>query len=177
MPASTVTGRLRVAAVGLLTLLALLVAGAVAAPAAVAGPCQTCPDTPPPPPGPPGPPGPPPVKHRLTIKKIVCYDTNDGGTQLNDELYVTVNGSKVYGPVSINPLNGVRYPNVSTVLTGAVNVYLGNIQLYDEDDTSADDRIGTLNVYGNGSPTEITGTYTFSGSDAHYTVEIGLQQI
>jgi len=174
MPASTVTGRLRVAAVGLLTLLALLVAGAVAAPVAVAGPCQTCPDTPPPPPGPPGP---PPVKHRLTIKKIVCYDTNDGGTQLNDELYVTVNGSKVYGPVSINPLNGVRYPNVSTVLTGAVNVYLGNIQLYDEDDTSADDRIGTLNVYGNGSPTEITGTYTFSGSDAHYTVEIGLQQI
>ena len=79
--------------------------------------------------------------------------------------------------VSKTPLNGVRYPNVSTVLTGAVNVYLGNIQLYDEDDTSADDRIGTLNVYGNGSPTEITGTYTFSGSDAHYTVEIGLQQI
>jgi hypothetical protein len=174
MPASIVTGRLRVVVVGLLTLLALLVAGAVAAPAAVAEPCQTCPDTPPPPPGTPGP---PPVKHRLTIKKIVCYDTNDGGTQLNDELYVTVNGATVYGPVSINPLNGIRYPNVSRVLTGKVNAYLGNIQLYDEDDTSADDKIGTLDVYGNGSPTEITGTYTFSGASAHYTVEIGLQQI
>jgi hypothetical protein len=175
MPASIVTGRLRIAAVGLLTLLALLVGGAVAAPAAVAGPCQTCEDPPPPPP--PGPPGPPPVKHRLTIKKIVCYDTNDGGTQLNDELYVKVNGSTVYGPVSINPLNGVRHPNVSRVLTGASGVYLGDIQLWDDDDTSADDKIGTLNVYGNGSPTEITGTYNFTGSDAHYTVEIGLQQI
>lgn len=175
MPASTVTGRLRVAAVGLLTLLALLVAGAVAAPAASAGVCQTCEDPPPPPPGTPGP---PPVKHRLTIKKIVCYDTNDGtGTQLNDELYVTVNGTKVYGTESINPLQGIRYPNVSTTLTGAVNVYLGNIQLWDDDDTSADDKIGTLNVYGNGSSSELTGTYTFNGSDAHYTVEIGLKQI
>jgi hypothetical protein len=51
------------------------------------------------------------------------------------------------------------------------------VELYDHNTASADDRLALLNVYGNGSPSEITGSYDFHMSDSHYTMEIGLQQI
>ena len=40
-----------------------------------------------------------------------------------------------------------------------------------------DDKLASLDVYGNGSPSEITGTYDFHMSDSHYSMTIGLQQI
>jgi len=49
--------------------------------------------------------------------------------------------------------------------------------MWDDDDTSADDRLAVLNVYGNGSPTDVSGTYDFHLSDSHYSMEISLRQI
>ena len=49
--------------------------------------------------------------------------------------------------------------------------------MWDDDDTSADDKLAALTVYGNGSPTQVSGTYDFHMSDSHYSMEIGLQQI
>jgi hypothetical protein len=172
--------RLRAAVLGLLTLLALLVGGAVAAPAAVAGPCNTanCPDPgPDPEPGPSGPPA-PVKKHRLTIKKIVCYDTNDGSWHtVSDEVYINVGGQRVWGTRSVNDIQMTYAVGASKDLTGGPNAYLGTIEMWDDDDTSADDRVAALTVYGNGSPTEVTGTYDFHMSDSHYAMEIGLRQI
>ena len=180
MSTRSVPARLRAALLGLLTLLALLLGGAVAAPAAVAGPCNTpnCPDSgPDPEPGPSGPPA-PVKKHRLTIKKSVCHDRNDEvWNELHDEVYITVAGQKVWGNVSMTEIDGVRYPNVTRDLVGGPNAFLGTVEVWDDDTSSSDDKIGGLNYYGNGSPTEITGTFTMTGSDAHYTIEIGLRQL
>jgi len=172
--------RLRAAVLGLLTLLALLFTGVVAAPAAIAGPCNTpnCPEPgPDPEPGPSGSPA-PVKKHRLTIKKIVCYDKNDDVfNELSDEVYIKVAGQKVWGNESMGELSGVRYPNVTRDLVGGPNAYLGSVEVWDDDTSSGDDKIGGLNYYGNGSASEITGTFTLTGSDAHYTIEIGLRQL
>ncbi|MDT7580278.1 MAG: hypothetical protein QOK35_1542 [Pseudonocardiales bacterium] len=169
--------RRRAAVLGLLTLLALLFTGAVAAPAASAGVCTTCPEPPPNEPGPHTPPA-PVVKHRLTIKKIVAHDINDDVfNEVQDEIYLEINGQKVWGTYNISELDGIRYPGVAKDLTGAAGAYLGNVELFDHDTSSGDDRLAALNVYGNGSPTEITGSYDFHMSDSHYTVEIGLRQI
>lgn len=172
--------RRRAAVLGLLTLLALLFTGAVAAPVAVAGPCNqsNCPEPgPDPDPGPHTPPA-PVTKHRLTIKKIVCHDKNDDVfNETSDEVYIKVGGQKVWGNVSMGELDGVRYPNVTRDLVGGAGAYLGSVEVWDDDTSSGDDRIGALNYYGNGSPSEITGTFTLTGSDAHYTIEIGLRQL
>jgi hypothetical protein len=117
------------------------------------------------------------VTHRLTIKKIVCYDINDGLGEVDDEIYLKIDGQQVWGTYDISALDGIRYPGASRNLTGAVNGYLGNVELYDHDTTSGDDRLAVLNVYGNGSPSQITGTYDFHMSDSHYSMEIGLQQL
>ena len=177
MPTRSTSGRLRAALLGLLTVSALLTTGAALAPSAFAGPCQTCEDTPPPPPGPSHPPA-PVVKHRLTIKNIVCYDKNDDvGNEVADEVYINVNGTRVWGKTSVGELNGFQTVNVSKDLTGGSGAYLGRIEMWDDDDTSADDKLASLDVYGNGSPSEITGTYDFHMSDSHYSMTIGLQQI
>ena len=172
--------RLRAAVLGLLTLLALLFTGVAVAPAAVAGPCNTpnCPDPgPDPEPGPHNPPA-PVKKHRLVIKKIVCHDKNDDvGNELYDEVYINVGGVRVWGKKSVGELNGVQTVNVTKDLVGGPNAYLSTIEMWDDDDTSADDKLAALTVYGNGSPTQVTGTYDFHMSDSHYSMEIGLQQI
>lgn len=172
--------RLRAAVLGLLTLLALLFTGVVAAPAAVAGPCNTpnCPEPgPDPEPGPHNPPA-PVKKHRLTIKNIVCHDKNDDvGNELYDEVYINIAGQRVWGKVSVGELNGFQNVNVSKDLVGGPNAFLGSIEMWDDDDTSADDKLAALQVFGNGSPTDVSGTYQFHMSDSHYSMEISLRQI
>lgn len=152
-----------------------------APPAAIAGPCNTsgCPEPgPDPEPGPPGPPA-PSVEHRLTIEKLVWHDRNDEvWNELYDEVHLKINGQKVWGNNSMTEIDGVRFPNVTKDLSGPRwDSYLGSIEVWDDDTSSGDDRIGTLSVYGNGSPGEVTGTYQFTGSDAHYSMEIGLRQL
>ena len=112
----------------LLALLCLPAVIALAAPStASACPPQGChvpPDDDPPPHPPPGP---PPPKYRITIDKLVAHVTEDD-TGINDEAYIRVKGTKVWGVVSINPYQA-QYPNVSLDVTGPIWV-----SLYDEDD-------------------------------------------
>ena len=177
---SAARGRLRAAVLGLLTLLAVLVPAAVAVPVASAAPCNqsNCPENPPDDPTPHGPP-PPHATHRLTIKKIVCHDLNDSGPQdLYDEVYINFNGQRVWGKYSVSYLNGERTVNVTKdVVAAPGGPYLGQLIMWDDDDFSADDKLAVLNVYGNGSPTEISGTYDFHMSDSHYTMEISMRQL
>ena len=112
------------------------------------------------------------------IKKIVCHDKNDDvGHELYDEVYINVGGVRVWGKKSVGELNGVQTVDVTKDLVGGPNAYLTTIEMWDDDDTSADDKLAALTVYGNGSPTQVTGTYDFHMSDSHYSMEIGLQQI
>jgi hypothetical protein len=181
MPTPSVPARrrLRAAVLGLLTMLAVLVPAAVAAPAASAAPCQTCPEPPPNDPTP-HPPAPPVVTHRLTIKKIVCYDTNDNQSWhfLNDEVYINFNGQRLWGIVSVDYLTGTYTVNATKDVVGPPGgPYLGRLEMWDHDTTSAGDRLADLSVYGNGSPTEISGTYDFHMSDSHYSMEISMRQL
>jgi hypothetical protein len=111
MPTRSTSGRLRAALLGLLTASALLTTGAALAPSAFAGVCQTCEDPPPPPPGPSHPPA-PVVKHRLTIKNIVCYDKNDDVGTRWPTGHINVNGTRVWGKTSVGD-STVSRPNVS----------------------------------------------------------------
>jgi len=175
-----IRGRLRAAVLGLLTLLTLLVTGAVAAPMASAGICQTCPEPPPPIENPT--PQAPWVKYQLTIKKIVVHDINDDdkpfGHELSDEVYINVAGQRVWGTVSVDEFAATYTVNAPKNLAGPKwDSYLGTIEIWDDDDSSADDKLGELSVYGNGSTTEITGTYRFKKSASDYSMEIGLRRI
>jgi hypothetical protein len=171
--------RLRAAVLGLLTMLAVLVPAAVAAPVASAAPCRqsNCPEPPPNEPGPHHPPA-PVVKHRLTIKTIVCHDKNDDKYhELSDEVYINVAGQRVWGINSVGELNGYQVVNVTKDLVGGPNAYLGRIDMWDQDDIGADDHLAALDVFGNGSPTDVSGSYEFHMSDSHYTMEISLRQL
>jgi hypothetical protein len=142
-------------------------------------PCQTCPEPPPNDPTP-HPPAPPVVTHRLTIKKIVCYDTNDNQSWhfLNDEVCINFNGQRLWGIVSVDYLTGTYTVNATKDVVGPPGgPYLGRLEMWDHDTTSADDRLADLSVYGNGSPTEISGTYDFHMSDSHYSMEISMRQL
>jgi hypothetical protein len=173
-------GPLRAVVLGLLTVLALLVTGAVTAPVASAKPCTTCPEEASDDLGPPQPPV-PAVKHRLTIKNIVVHDIDDDdkpfGHELSDEVYINVRGERVWGKRSVDEFRQNYDVGVSRDLTGPVDAHLGAVEIWDDDGTSADDRLGTLNVHGNGASGEITGTYTFERSDSHYAMEIGLRPL
>lgn len=182
-PSTPPRTRLRAAVLGLLTLLAVLVPAAVAAPAASAAPCHqnNCPEPPPgPEPGGPHNPPAPHATHRLVVKKIVCYDRNDEQLgELYDEVYINFNGQRIWGKTSVSDLTGNPYTVNATkdVVAAPGGPYLGRLEMWDDDDTSADDKLAALDVYGNGSPTPISGTYDFHLSDAHYSVELSMQQL
>ena len=83
--------------------------------------CHVPPDDPPPPPNPPSP---PPPKYRLFIDTLRAYETEDG---FEDEAYIRVKGSTVWGPNDTTALQ-IEYPNVVRDVTGPIW-----ISLYDED--------------------------------------------
>ena len=178
-PKSSARTRLRAAVLGLLTLLTVLLTGAVAAPTALAGVCQTCPEPPPTEPHPHPAPG-PVATHRLTVKNIVCHHANDDQSWhfLNDEAYIEFNGQKIWSIHSVNSLQGHYDVNaVKDVVAAPGGPYLGRLTMWDHDTTSGEDELADLNVYGNGSPTPISGTYEFHMSDSHYSMEISMQQL
>ncbi len=104
----------------LLVLLAIPVAIALGAPpTASACPPQGChqePDDPPPP----HPPSPPQPKYRIFIDTLRAYETEDG---FEDEAYIHIKGSKVWGPYGTNALQ-MQYPNVSHDVVGPIWVTL-----------------------------------------------------
>ena len=158
----------------LLALLCLPAVIALAAPStASACPPQGChvpPDDDPPPHPPPGP---PPPKYRITIDKLVAHVTEDDNG-INDEAYIRVKGTKVWGVVSINPYQA-QYPNVSLDVTGPIWV-----SLYDEDDGfwDPDDWLGDayaplpsavgLTAYG---------YLKFTQDDADYTMNVRVRRL
>ena len=115
-------GRATLAA--LLVLLAIPVAIALTSPStASACPPQGCyqdPDDPPPP----HPPAPPQPKYRIFIDTLRAYETEDS---FEDQAYITIKGTKVWGPYDTNALQ-MQYPNVSRDVTGPIW-----ISLYDDD--------------------------------------------
>jgi hypothetical protein len=125
----------------LFAILALMLAPAVAlAPAAHAAPCTTCPEPPEPEPGP-HPPSGPVKKWKLDLDSVERIDGQDGPTDFNDEIYLKVDGVKVWGPTGISAIMkpvGVEHYKVF------VN-YVG-IEVWDDDDFN-DDRIGTILVF------------------------------
>jgi hypothetical protein len=131
----TVPGRAVLVAVAV-ALFAAAAAIALAAPStASACPPQGCHVPPDEEPAPKPPPGPPPPKYRIYIDKLIAHETEDY-TGINDEAYIRVKGTKVWGPVSINPFQA-QYPNVSMDVTGPIWV-----SLYDDDDIDSDDWLG-----------------------------------
>ena len=162
--------RWRSALLGLFTLLALLCAGAVAAPAASAAPCQTCPEGPG---GDPGPPGPPPMTHRLTIRVLTPLQNQDA---VVDQVYIKINGQKVWGPFEASYLRGPEYPNVARGLLGAVGSTIADVEVWDDDDFG-DDRIGLAHVKANGSTAGVNSQLIFAESGATYTMDITVQRI
>ena len=162
--------RWRTTLLGLFTLLALLGAGAVAAPAASAAPCQTCPEGPG---GDPGPPGPPPMTHRLTIRVLTPLQNQDA---VVDQVYIKINGQKVWGPFEASYLSGPEFPNVSRGLLGAVGSTIADVEVWDDDDFG-DDRIGLAHVKANGSTAGVNSQLIFAESGATYTMDITVQRI
>lgn len=169
---------LRAVVVGLLAFGALLVP-AVAAPSALASVCQNCEDPPPPPPVPPQP------EYRVTVNRITGWLNNDNSIQFYDEVYLQFYNQTVWGPNSVgdkeqesgydqntNAEGATRYPNVSTTFVG--NIW---IQIWDYDNTSADDFLGSVNMFANGSWTGVTSKIQLYGSGAHYELEVTVRRV
>jgi hypothetical protein len=93
--------------------------------------CHVPPDEEPPPP--PGPPSPPPPKYRLFIDSLRAYETEDG---FEDEAYIKVKGSTVWGPNDTTEFQ-MEYPNVVRDVTGPIW-----ISLHDDDSPLPDDWLG-----------------------------------
>lgn len=75
--------------------------------------------------------------YTIVLDYLLCYETEDWGA---DEAYIKLNGSKVWGPRSIN--NGQKIDvNISRTFSGSVN-----INLFDEDWPDADDQIANTNT-------------------------------
>ncbi|MEJ3655160.1 hypothetical protein WEH80_26630 [Actinomycetes bacterium KLBMP 9759] len=139
---------MRRSAVSLSTLAVVLVSGVALAPSALAGVCQTCE---PAPPGNEGGGGGQPQNpvHRVTVEKIEVQDISDDDYDAHDEIYVTMDGEKVWGAVSMR--NGqIAYPGVSRGFVGGTGSALTTLRFYDRDDISADDLLGSFTIYGNG---------------------------
>ena len=158
-------GRATLAA--LLVLLAIPVAIALTSPStAAACPPQGCyqdPDDPPPP----HPPAPPQPKYRIFIDTLRAYETEDS---FEDQAYITIKGTKVWGPYDTNALQ-MQYPNVSRDVTGPIWV-----SLYDDDPDNwfdGDDWLGDAYAP---LPTVVGatawGTLKFTQDDADYTMGV-----
>jgi hypothetical protein len=151
----------------LLVLLAIPVAVALGAPStASACPPQGChqePDDPPPP----HPPSPPAPKYRIFIDTLRAYETED---DFEDEAYIEIKGSKVWGPYDTNALQ-MQYPNVSRDVVGPIWV-----SLFDDDPDSPFDHDDWLGDAYAPLPTVVGatawGSLKFTQDDANYTMGV-----
>ena len=120
----------------------------------------------------------------MTVKQITAHDLNDGPwlSQMHDEIYIDMSLKPRWGPVSITPLQGTKYPNLTGVYTHYMtyphNSYaLAEVKVMEDDDTSADDHIGTINAWANGSWGGVDNVLHLYGSDAHYSVVVNVKRI
>lgn len=75
----------------------------------------------------------------LTINTIQCHTTEDNSA--HDELYVCLNGARVWGPTDIKNNQSID-PSIKSGFDGQINV-----QLWDEDSWDPDDKIGEFTVH------------------------------
>ena len=151
----------------LLVLLAIPVAIALTPPStASACPPQGCyqdPDDPPPP----HPPAPPQPKYRIFVDTLRAYETEDG---FEDEAYIRINGTKVWGPSPVNVLQ-MAYPGVSREVTGPVWA-----TLYDDDPDSPFDHDDWLGDAYAPLPSAVGatawGSLKFTQDGANYTMGV-----
>jgi hypothetical protein len=131
----------------LLALLAAVTVGAViAAPSAGASVCQTCEDPPPPPP-----PGHPPVRFDIWYPSG-AFNTNLAVLKTedftgNDEAYLTINGTTVWGPVSVHfqgPSSGPGNGFYNVPFSAGIYGWYVDIAMYDEDWPDPDDNLGSF---------------------------------
>jgi hypothetical protein len=176
--------RLAGVVLGLLVLCGSLLMPAVIAPAAFADNCQTCEPEPEPEPNPNPPP--PPVVHRVTVNWVEGWLNNDNSIQFHDEVYLKFNQATYWGPTSVgdleresgydvatNAAGAIRYPNVSTSFTwNSID-----ITLWDDDNSSADDWLGSVRMYANGSWSPVASTIDLYGSGAHYRINVSVYRI
>jgi hypothetical protein len=149
---------------------AVLALAAISAVLMTASPASACPiqgcghepDDPVPHP----PPGPPPPKYRITIDTLRAYETEDS---FEDQAYIQIKGSHVWGPHGVNPLQ-MAYPNVSRDVTGPIWV-----SLYDDDDFwwDGDDWLGDAYAPLPASVGSTSwGVLRFTQDDADYTMTV-----
>lgn len=100
--------------------------------------------------------------YTIVLDRLVCYDTEDWGA---DEPYLTVDGSTVWGPGSIN--NGQTADvNVTRTFSGSIT-----INLYEDDWPDADDYISSIIVYeGAAGLGEQSLSFINAGNGSHYTL-------
>ena len=95
-----------------------------------------------------------------------------------DQVYIKINGQKVWGPFNASYLSGSEYPNVSRVLPGAVGSTIADVEVWDDDSfPGTDDRIGLSHVKGNGSTAGADSQLIFAESGATYTMDITVQRL
>ena len=94
----------------------------------------------------------------VQLQTLTCHRTNDGP---RDEAYLLYNGQEVFGPVSINDGQS-RDIGVTKPIEGQARV-----SLFDEDDTSSDDAMGTITISANEKGQRFQ---TLTGSGARYTL-------
>jgi hypothetical protein len=124
----------------LIPLLLALALAALSTASASAAPCQTCEDAPPPPP-PTGPPAPPTPWHEVFIDGFYQYDAEDG---ITDEIYLELNGERVWGPnpMSLEAMHGWKQVSVKRYVLG--NSF--DFEMWDEDWPDPDDALGRFRI-------------------------------
>ena len=99
----------------------------------------------------------------LTIVSVKCVKLSSGSSGYPDDLYIKVNGSKVWP-------SGKLYESIGLQQTKAVGYTLPlgdkvTIQLWDSDKVSADDLLGYLNLGEDGSFKDGSFTYLVQNGD------------
>jgi hypothetical protein len=167
----------RNASIALLALLAtigaVLAGSVVSAPGAAAAPCQTCPDDPPPPPGHPQP------RYEVWYPSG-AFDTNlyihATEDAVDDEAYLTVNGTTMWGPHSVHyqgPSTGPGNGRYNVPFRAVIYGSAFDIAMYDEDWPDPDDNLGSFHYLLpnlNAGPTVYGLSLRFDADSADYSL-------
>ncbi len=177
---ATSTGRRR-ASGALMALLAMLAvtlgASVAAAPGAIAAPCLTCePDPGPPPPG-----GPSLPTYKVWAdgsNYLAVVETEDNGNN-NDEAYIRVNNSTVWGPKSVSPGSPGNAHFYGVSFAALVTGSSFSISLYDEDWPDDDDNLGwhTIGLPGLQSGQTVPMSREFTEDGAYYSLTFKITRI
>jgi hypothetical protein len=112
----------------------------------------------------------------MVSRLVPVQDGSSGFNSTKDEVYLTINGEKVWGPHSMG-YDAVAYPNVARGMLGGLGSTIGTVKAYDQDDTSSDDLMGTINLVANGSWNGTDYTVTLTRGGGSYIVTYNVQRL